>query len=357
MQNLALPRVAGYSTGIAHFASIGRGGRASRRRLRLNSRALLAASLLPSSLLLSAVAAAESSSLDPTVGYNYGEIETARHVATGGAQRALASSVGALFVNPANIAKERVYHIAGLAQLWPEARRQSYGVAATDSVGSSSNLAGAAGVTYNFQDPDGVDRTWTDLRVALAYPFSDKFYFGIGGRYLWLRQEGLGPLGVSQASGGTPDENIVKTFSFDAGLTLRPSPELSFALVGTNLSNPSNGFMPTTFAGAIGYGAGILALEADVAFDFTSWDDTKARVMLGAELLFADHYGLRGGYRYDQGADSHGAALGFAYIDRAFLLELGARRAFAREASTTVGIGFTYHLESTGLTPSPGDTF
>ena len=178
---------------------------------------------------------ADSSKLDPAIGYNYDEIETGRTAATAGAQRALSTSIGAAFINPANIARERVYHIGAFAQLWPEAKRQSYGAAASDSVSSGSHLAAAAGVTYNFQDPDGIDRRWTDARVAIAYPVSDPFYFGLGGRYLWLSQNGLGPLGLSSVSSGLKGEQIVRNISFDAGATFRPVPELS----GASRSQPS----------------------------------------------------------------------------------------------------------------------
>ena len=60
----------------------------------------------------------------------------------------------------------RVYHLTALAQIWPESRRQSYGAAAVDSVGSSARVAGGIGATYNTQDSDGIDRKWTDVRFA-----------------------------------------------------------------------------------------------------------------------------------------------------------------------------------------------
>lgn len=309
------------------------------------------------SLLTSSPARAEKSSLDPTIGYNYGEIETARTAATGGAQRALSSSVGALFINPANIAAERVYHIGVFAQIWPEARRQSYGAAAVDSIGSSSHLAGAAGATYNFQDSDGINRKWTDARFALAYPFSDQFYLGLGGRYLLLSQDGLGPLGRSLASGGLSGQQIVRAVSFDAGATFKATPELAFSFIGNNLTNPGHGFMPTSIGGGIGYGAKQFAVEGDVVSDFTTWEQSRLRAMLGLELLLADHYGLRGGYRFDAGAKSHALSVGVGYIDRTFIFDLAVRRVVSGDAATAVVLGFTYHLETTGLTPSPGDTF
>src|SRR6478735_7809633 len=130
--------------------------------------------------------ASAQSKLPPEVGYNYNEVETGRIAGKNGADRVLGSSVSALFDNPANMATSRVYHAAALVQVWPEASRQTYGVGAVDSVGSSSRMAGGFGANWTRQDPDGVDRTASDLRFALAYPVSDKLFIGAGGRFLWL---------------------------------------------------------------------------------------------------------------------------------------------------------------------------
>jgi hypothetical protein len=332
----------------------GRGRVSRERRFRLDARAFAVA--IAFSLLAPRVHA-EASSLDPTIGYNYGEIETARTVATAGAKRALASSTTALFMNPANLAVERMYHLSAFAQIWPEARRQSYGVAAADSASSGSHFAGGLGVTYNFQDSDGINRRWTDIRFGAAYPFSDAFYFGLGGRYMWLTQDGPGPLGSSAASGGLQGEQILRAISFDAGLTVKPSPEFAISVIGQNLTNPGTGFMPTTVGGGLGFGNKLFAAEVDVVGDFDSWRETTVRAMAGLELLVGNNVGLRGGYRYDDGAESHGFALGAAYIDKSFILDVGARRTLVGDVATAIVIGFTYHLDTTGLAPTPGDTF
>jgi hypothetical protein len=300
---------------------------------------------------------ADPSDVDPTVGYNYGEIETARHAATVGAQRATSSSIGAVFANPANVAMGEVYHLGVLAQIWPEAKRQSYGAAASDSLVSRSELAAGAGATYNTQDADGIDRQWTDLRVALAYPFSDSLFVGLGGRYLWLQQNGSGPLGTSLASSGLEDEQIMRQWSFDAGATVKPIPELALSLVGTNLNNPDSGFMPTTVGGGLGYGVKEFGIEADLVADFTTWDDTSLRAMLAVETLIAGQYAVRAGYRYDSGLEASALGLGFGYVAREFAADLGARRTLGDEAATVLVLSFTYHLESTGFEPSSGDTF
>jgi opacity protein-like surface antigen len=320
----------------------------------------LAAWLVLASSLLSAPAGADRSDLPPEVGYNYGEIETPRIAAMGGAMRAFSNSLEALFINPANMAASRVYHLGALAQIWPEANRQSYGAGAIDSIVSSARVAGGLGGTWNLQDPDGIERQWTDLRFALAFPFSEEFFLGAGGRHLWLKENGDdGEIGSSAASGGLHDEQILRGFSFDAGATLKPSQQFAISIVGANLNNPGTGYQPTSVGGGIGFGTDNLTIEGDLLSDFTTWEETTVRAMLGGEFLAGDNYPLRLGYRYDQGANSHAVSAGAGYIDRSFAAEIAVRRVVAPndEAATTIVFGFKYHLESSGLTPSAEDTF
>jgi hypothetical protein len=304
-----------------------------------------------------AFAQGEASDLPPEIGYNYNEIETPRVAGTAGAVRAFSNSLHALFINPANMAAARVYHIGAFAQIWPEAGRQSYGAAAVDSVVSGAGVAGGLGGTFNLQDTDGIDRRWIDVRFALAYPVSEQFLIGAGGRYISLSEDGGGPLGRSLASSGLRDQRILKTMSFDMGLTLKPSPEFAISLVGNNLTAPSHSFQPTSFGGGAGVAFGDFSVEADVVADFMTWEEVTLRMMGGFEALFADHVAARIGYRYDEGPDSHALAGGLGYIDRAFDVDVAVRRVVAGEIATAIVFGFTYHLDSTGLTPGPGDTF
>src|SRR5262249_62059062 len=101
----------------------------------------------------------------------------------------LGNGVTGIYLNPANIALTRVYHLQALAQFWPEAHRQTYGAAAVDS--STSRMAAGIAGQYAVLDPDGVDRRWTDVRLALAYPLSDHIYLGVTGKYLKLRENGF----------------------------------------------------------------------------------------------------------------------------------------------------------------------
>lgn len=301
--------------------------------------------------------ASAESNLPPEVGYNYGEIETARSMALGGAQRATSYSIGGLFSNPANMARTAVYHLGGFAEIWPEANRVSFGGAAVDSIVNTKGIAGGLGYTYNEQDKDGLDRQYNDLRFAIAFPMQDKFFLGLGGRYLWLSQDGNGPLGTSLASGGLSGERIIEGFSFDAGITVKPADDFYLSVVGNNLANPDNGFQPLSTGGGLGYATTEFGLEADIVFDFTTWDETKLRAMGGAELLIADSIPIRAGYRYDAGAESHALSVGAGYVERTFSADAALRRVVSGDKATAVVLGITLHLEASGLTPAPASAF
>jgi hypothetical protein len=303
-------------------------------------------------------ASADPSSLAPEAGYGYTELETARSLAMGGAVRAFGNANTALFANPANMALTRAYHLDALVHVWPEPRRQTYSASVVDSM--TSRLAGGIGAAYGVVDPDGLDRKWTDVRLALAFPFSDKFLAGVGGRYLKLRQNGTAPraLPLSQAGSGLSGEPIVDGFSFDAGLTVKPSEALAIGISGQNLSDPHNGLRPTTVGGGAGYATDDFTVEGDVAFDVSTYltasasTRTTTRWMLGFEYLAADHYPLRLGYRYDGGLKSHAASVGVGYLDPQFALEIALRRTIAgpdwSTPVTAIVIDLQYFLEGSG---------
>jgi opacity protein-like surface antigen len=300
----------------------------------------------------SASASASGSNLPPEIGYNYGQTETARIAGMGGAQRAFSNSTDALFINPANMAASRVYHLAAIAQIWPEASRQSYGAAIVDSIVSASRLAGGLGVGWTGQDPSGIDRSAFDVRFGLSYPFSEHFFLGATGRYLSLRQDGF-PRGVyslapSVASGGLHDKAIVQALTFDAGMTVKPIPEIAFSLVGANLSNPGSGFLPLMLGGGAAYGTTDFTIEADVLGDFTSYESTKLRAMVGGEYLAGDHVPLRLGYRFDEGVTTHAVTGGIGYLDNAYSIDLSLQRVVSGGNATAIIIGFKYHVESGG---------
>lgn len=295
---------------------------------------------------------AKKSKLPPEVGHNYAELETPRMTALGGANRASSSSLDALYSNPANMAAAKVYHVGVFGQIYPEARRQSYGGAVVDSLISSTGLSGGAGGIWSLQDPDGLDREWLDVRFGLAMPLGDIFFIGVTGKYISLQQNGTGPLGYSLASGGLPDSNILQTVTFDAGVTLRPIPEFSIGLTGNNLTNLDTGMIPIMGGLGVAFNTSDFGLTADVALESKTFGGTNFRAQGGGEVLIADHVPLRAGYRYDQGLRTHAVSGGVGYVDQKFGVDVSVRRSIAGEPYTAVVFGFKIHLESLGLGPN-----
>jgi hypothetical protein len=204
-----------------------------------------------------------------------------------------------------------------------------------------------------------------NVRLALAYPLGDSVFVGIGGRYARVAQGGVGgPFGDSKVAGGlvepgqtdhTSRHAIINTATFDAGLTVRATNALHIGFVGQNLTYPKNGLLPTIVGGGVGYGNKDISIEVDGLADLTSYVKPTARIMAGGEYLLADHFPIRLGYRYDQGASKHAASLGFGYQSPQFSVEAGVRRTLSDPGITTIVIGLAYFLESSGLTRSPSE--
>jgi len=307
--------------------------------------------------LHAAPALASPMSTSPEQAYDLGDIPSARAVGMGGALNALGVSTSALYLNPANMALARVYHFEGLAAYMPEAQKQTYGLAVVDSM--SSRLAGGlAGVWQKF-DPSGVDRTWTDIRVALAVPLGDHFSLGATGRWLRVDQAVAGgPFGSSPASGGTSGDPIFNQLTFDAGATASIVDGLRIAAVGHNLTFTKSALAPTVAAAGAGYTSQIFALELDGLLDFTTWSSTRGRVMAGGELFLADRYAVRVGWRYDWGTQLNTPSIGLGYIDPRWSVELGVRHDLTSEhASTWLVLSLRYFYDPSAATssPSPAD--
>jgi hypothetical protein len=300
---------------------------------------------------LGAVSAAHADPSKTTVdqGYELGEVQHPRGVAMGGAQTALGMSTAAIWLNPANLAIARVYHFEGLAAGGLEARRQQYGGAIADS--STSRIAGGFGGTWSQQDPDGIHRSWTDLRLTIAYPLADRISLGATGRYLRAGQSiNAGPLGRSLASSGTPGDPIFNGFTWDAGVTVIPVTGLHIAAVGRNLTPDGGALAPTSVVGGIGYTAGgAWSVEADANADFSTYSGTRGRYMIGGEYLLIDRIPLRLGYRYDDGTKSQAVSGGVGYVDKKWSAELGIRHDIIADHPATLGvIGLRFFYDQSG---------
>ncbi len=311
---------------------------------------LLARYALPLTLIL--LSSGVSAQFEREVAHNYGEIETPRSTAVSGALRSTSSSTSALFANPANMALTQVYHVGGFAQIFPEAGKQLFGAAVVDSLLSSTGLAGGLSAAWSQQDPGNLGRQWTDLRFGLALPIPEVLYVGASGRYVALKQDGVGPLGASLASGGLPNQAILETVTLDAGVTLRPIPELVIALVGQNLTSPDATLFPLMGGLSAGYLTGDVSVGADVVLETELVSKPRVRAQVGGEVLLAERVPVRAGYRYDQALDSHAVSLGVGYTDPKFSIDLGARRSLVGPEYTSVTLGFSVHMEALSLGPT-----
>lgn len=331
------------------------------RRLRIGvfaAAALALAAVAPARQALADPTAVETTDTPSVFAYDYGEVETTRSSALSGALRAAGNGTTGIFLNPANLALTRVYHIEALGEITPEVGRQVYGGAVVDS--TTNRLAGGVSVTGGFMDPSGTDRSWMDIRMALAFPISDVIFIGVGGRYLKLTENGNGPFGPSKASGGLKDPSggrfaLVNLPTFDAGVTLKLANIVYIGLSGQNLTYPNNGYLPTTAGGGIAVATQDFTIEGDGVADFSSYSGPRARAMIGGEYLLINHIPLRAGYRYDQGANSHAVSAGVGYMAREFSIEASVRRTVAGPAATMLFFGVAYFLESSGLTKAQPD--
>ena len=294
-------------------------------------------------------------SISPQQAYDLGEVPSPRPLAMGGALNALGVSTTSLFLNPANMPLARVYHLEAFAAYAPEDSRQTYGAAIVDSVLNASRISGGVGASWSELDPGGTQRTWTDVRGALALPLGD--HISIGTTIRWLRMEqakAAGPFGASLASdgGGHPFFDAV---TFDAGITASLLDGLRLAVVGHNLTNPGTSLAPTTGAAGIGFFTPLFSLEADGLIDFTTWNNPRSRLMCGGEVFLADHYALRAGWRYDAGMNVHTPSVGFGYVDVRWSVEVGFRHDILSEHTSSLSvISFRYFYDALGST-SPVD--
>ncbi len=306
-------------------------------------------------ILTPSLSSASPATVSPEQGYDRGELNTPRAMAMGGAQNALGVSTTGLYLNPANLPFARVYHIEASGMLSPEARRQTYGGAVVDSVLNRFGLSAGFAGNWSISDPDAVKRTWIDLRLSIAIPLGDRFAIGMTGRFLRAEQAvGKGPLGESLASDGTPDKTVVNAPTVDLGFTAAFTKEFRLGVVGHNLSNPGNAFLPTSLAAGLGYGSREFSIEAGAHIDFTTFGKPKVRAMGGAELFILDRLAIRAGYRYDDGFRTHAVSLGLGYIDRKWSIELSGRRDIVGDLQgTQTVLSLRYFYDATGVNDEP----
>ena len=198
--------------------------------------------------------------------------------------RAYATGDAGPQLNPSGISLLRAYLLEGSYQYGSAASSHDARISAVDST-SGFNLGGALYYTYHRDTTsDGVNQTGHLFGGSLSFPLLDKLFLGGSAKYLRF----------TDLTGTTH-----KGFTFDAGLTLRPIPQVSIGAVGYNLLDRETPWAPR----AVGGGIAVLPmpnlmLVFDSVLEKVYDDPTRDQVMYymgGGELSFSSAAAIRAG--------------------------------------------------------------
>jgi hypothetical protein len=287
-----------------------------------------------------AFAAASPGSLQDEPGLG-GQFETARSVGMGGAQRAIADQIDAIYLNPAGMSVKPHYLIGGTFQWNQAAQEYAPSVAIVDS----ATTVVAAGLSYGFDRRSAADSGVMDIHrfhLATSYSFGGVVSIGLTLKYLTYKREFPSLLPQAQravVNNSTADGSAAAVVDLakhvqgadvltgDLGMLVTPIPQLSLAVVGYNLipkcdqsindsKGKSVGFPNNVPGGCIereiaplamsvAAAAHIMGLElgADIVFDFWTRAQMEPRFHFGAEYSILDMVPLRAGVIVDRVSD------------------------------------------------------
>jgi hypothetical protein len=146
-----------------------------------------------------------------------------------------------------------------------------------------------------------------------------------------------------------PRGKTVQDLNVDAGITLKPFENFNLSLVGNNLTQPGNSYLPLELGGGLGYGTELFTIESDLVADFDTYAKTTLRGMGGLEVLAGGQYPLRIGYGYDDGQRSHALSGGIGYLSKEFSFDFAIRRVFGDVSTTAFFFSLKYHVEGLGI--------
>ena len=296
------------------------------------------------------VAIADPSTTSLEQGYDLGRVQDPRDMAFGGAQTAIGTSTTALYNNPANLPLAHVYHFEGLAAASPQARRQSYGLGVVDS--STSRLAGGLAATFNALDPDGIHRTWTDVRLGLGYPLGDRLAVGGVVRYIRANPgDYFGAARPSLVSDGLAAGPIFDDLTVNLGATLIPADGFRIGIVGQNLTNPRHRLRADDASRGRRLYLGALLARSRRDGELHDVQDRRWALHGRWRAVPWRPVPLRLGYRFDDGTRTHSVSGGLGYVDLKWSVEASVRHDVVSEhPATMIGLSvrFFYNAEGAG---------
>ena len=111
--------------------------------------------------------------------------------------------------------------------------------------------------------------------------------------------------------------------------------------------------MPLMLGGGLGFGTSQFSLEADINFDFTTYEESSMQLQAGTEVLIAGQIPLRGGFVYDQAFDRQAVSAGAGFLSEEFSIDAAVRFSVAGPKATAIVVGLRYHLDGAGIVTAP----
>jgi hypothetical protein len=245
-----------------------------------------------------------------------------------------AMATSALFMNPAGIALGQVFHAE---TWWAYANDLSRHVAGVGSTDSTTPVAGGLGFTYTYTGIENEQNNAYDARTAIAMLLGDMFAVGVNLKYIRVD--------YADAIANSPGD--LNDFSLDAG-ALFTYDRFFVGAVGTNLTNLDHPLAPLAITVGGGLSLGPARVEFDATFDWSSYDEQSAmgqKYAVGGEVLIADAFVLRAGYRYEDVPDVHLIAAGVGYVNTTLALDFGFQQDLSGARSDSrLGLSFRYFV-------------
>lgn len=275
-----------------------------------------------------AVALAVALMASPSSALGFSDFVGARSLAMGGAGRADARGDQGPLLNPAGMSLSRVYTVDAGYQFITRDGGHAARASVVDST-SAFKLAGGLFYGYRTSRPAGVPAlTGHEAGLSLAYPFADRVFLGVTGKYLTIS----GPVeldGRAKHSG----------FTVDAGLAIRVGSVLTLGVAGYNLRELSTRMAPVS----LGYGVALqpipdLTFVADAFHDFTTTDPSRGTVITlagGVEYMWQRKVVFRAGGGRDGGLEHGYLTAGLAALSEMGAMDLAVRQDVSGQAKLT----------------------
>src|SRR5882672_1255778 len=277
------------------------------------------------------------------------EFHGTRAQGMGGATRAWAVGDSGPLLNPSGMPLIKSYAIEAAYAYATRDSGQFFHASIVDST-SDANIAGALYYTYRMDRPSGLAGHGHEAGAALAMPLGPYLALGATLKYFRLAGADQGP---ALSKGG---------LTFDAGITVRPSPSFSLAVVGSNLRDLDAGQAPQTLS----YGVAFLpmpelVLTLDGLTSFTRDDFLGTRgtgVMGGLEWVLAQRVVVRAGGGTDPLLGVGYAAGGVSAVSEFGAVDLAVRGDLVpiqtgSERSLFVGVSLRLFVAGGAATAAP----